>query len=1291
MSEVLGRLSQASASHTQADGTQDAGAIIQVSGTPTRRSPARPPPPERGCLSPRGNIPTLNPFAPSPLARAFERAEPAPEESLVTQTSITAPEPRPPPQDAALSEADVEALAATPAPAWQAAAAARRLPDMRACLVAHMYHGSPEQCALAARAYLAALACRAAPAVMLFDVVATEGVLRLVRMAAAARGAGAERDPRDAFAGDMDADAGAPAPVPDADVARLLSGLAGALPRVSLGRAGELLRSVVDGVLAAALAFASAPAVVVPAFACLEALLDPRGHPGDAEAALTTVFRALSAAILAPGPATGAVRGAAVDLARSSAASSARAGRAAASLVRHVCLQCPDRADARAHAVDATCRLLPALPWGERQRVVLFLAKLSRARAPSHRVVSVDLAHRFLVDFEGAFEAPPPAGAEGPAAGRTPLTPGAAPRTPAPAAGGTPAPQTSPATSMKRALTTPCDVLSPAPGAATPAAPAAEPLPLGVICLAVLLQRCSDKAAPVRARAASQLAAVLGDMAASLDPEECAAALARLGTLTGGGGGGPAGLPSALRTGGSGLLTRPATDGAAAPGDQAAAALRTLASVRSLARRRAADDRGTVRRAAVALLQSALATGLAVGEAHAGADPVDLHPTTEDLRAVQAAAGDVLLTVRRAALSASLELARTFVPRGAARCAAALVRVLARLVGDSEGSVQDAAVDAVSELVLRARAGPGAGEVSAAVLAAVGRGGAEGATLVRKALGVLRGRGQLKAGAVAKAMHALVDEASPLADDADAAAGAWTVLGEVGATDAAALSWPGVRAAWARCSPGREGPLPALVLRALACCAARAPAAETGRLVDELAGGLAGLGLPAGLAAAHVAALAALSPGSGRAAPGWAGRVFAAAEAAVRGLMDAIKRGDRPGVERAGAAADAALFAVGEVALVGAAAVPSRLSVLAQGLAGRSVVGASGEVAGEVPERTQAYAWVCVGKMALRDEALAKRVVPLLVQELSRSPSAAVRNNVMVVLTDLCSRYTALVDSHVPRLVACIRDASEVVRRQALALMARLLLSDYIKTRGAMFHQLLLALVDPSPAVRALAEYLVRDTLAVRLPMLAYNHFLEALFLVNNARALLDDHDISLSQAGAGGAARGAFDGLPEDAGMAGPAPEARRRRRQLYGVLLSCMAPENKFQVAAKVVQQVLSRVAEGDLAVDAASEEVVGDCLFVLGCPEARAAPAPGGAADRAVDDADPVSLTQAAGHVKGRLVDEMLKRHVRDTVSPPPPRSPELPRLAAAPPPCLPTASPPRLPATRPPRRWCPCCPG
>lgn len=110
------------------------------------------------------------------------------------------------------------------------------------------------------------------------------------------------------------------------------------------------------------------------------------------------------------------------------------------------------------------------------------------------------------------------------------------------------------------------------------------------------------------------------------------------------------------------------------------------------------------------------------------------------------------------------------------------------------------------------------------------------------------------------------------------------------------------------------------------------------------------------------------------------------------------------------------------------------------------------------------------------------------------------------------------------------------------------MLQDYVKWRGHLFHQFLRTLVDCSARVRNLAEYLLADTLASKVsyyllhqchqgisspgcdgrcndnrlprkpsamdcmslragvavaqaPLLAYNHFVEAVFVLNECRA----------------------------------------------------------------------------------------------------------------------------------------------------------------------------------------------
>ncbi|KAI9196218.1 hypothetical protein LWI28_022026 [Acer negundo] len=55
-------------------------------------------------------------------------------------------------------------------------------------------------------------------------------------------------------------------------------------------------------------------------------------------------------------------------------------------------------------------------------------------------------------------------------------------------------------------------------------------------------------------------------------------------------------------------------------------------------------------------------------------------------------------------------------------------------------------------------------------------------------------------------------------------------------------------------------------------------------------------------------------------------------------------------------------------------------------------------------------AWLTMGKLYQANNNLAKRYIPLFVQELQKSDSAALRNNLVVMMTDFCVCYTALVD-----------------------------------------------------------------------------------------------------------------------------------------------------------------------------------------------------------------------------------------------------------------------------------------
>ena len=84
----------------------------------------------------------------------------------------------------------------------------------------------------------------------------------------------------------------------------------------------------------------------------------------------------------------------------------------------------------------------------------------------------------------------------------------------------------------------------------------------------------------------------------------------------------------------------------------------------------------------------------------------------------------------------------------------------------------------------------------------------------------------------------------------------------------------------------------------------------------------------------------------------------------------------------------------------------------------------------------------------------------------------------------------------------------------------------------------MVALVDDSPGVRSLAEFLLADTLASKAPLLAYNHFVEALFLLN------DCHE---GVGGGGDPGAAMMEAGGEAFHLRGAAPAMRAKRDAIY------------------------------------------------------------------------------------------------------------------------------------------------
>lgn len=230
----------------------------------------------------------------------------------------------------------------------------------------------------------------------------------------------------------------------------------------------------------------------------------------------------------------------------------------------------------------------------------------------------------------------------------------------------------------------------------------------------------------------------------------------------------------------------------------------------------------------------------------------------------------------------------------------------------------------------------------------------------------------------------------------------------------------------------------------------------------------------------------------------------------------------------------------------------------------------------------RAHAFTVLGKLCLRDERLTKASLNLLARELHPSlphPNAAVQSNALVVLGDLSVRYTNMTDRYLPVLAACLQAGTEdpevtmisttssesaVVRKHAVLLLSSLLLQDYIKWRGLLFHRFLVTCSDDDEGVAHLAENVLSGPLWVRNPKLFYNHFVESLFVLNKCTA----HPIYVTAANHGDGGSGIAVGF-EGIHLNGKVGEFRRRK--MYDFLLSKLSDEEKIGVTARLAKEVL------------------------------------------------------------------------------------------------------------------------
>lgn len=352
--------------------------------------------------------------------------------------------------------------------------------------------------------------------------------------------------------------------------------------------------------------------------------------------------------------------------------------------------------------------------------------------------------------------------------------------------------------------------------------------------------------------------------------------------------------------------------------------------------------------------------------------------------------------------------------------------------------------------------------------------------------------------------------------------------------------------------------------------------------------------------------------------------------------------------------------------------------------------GSSSPMKRATPGSIRAHAFVTWGKLCLRSESLAQESLNLFARELHGAQEkedekfcVAVKSNALLVLGDLCFHYTHLVDRYLPVMAACLQTGllsvddehgfletttsqeSAIVRQHAVLMLSSLLLQDYIKWRGLLFHRFLVATSDPDEVVTSLAEQTLAGPMLKKDPKLFLNRFVESILVLNHCTA----HPMYQKAA----AADDYSNFWKENEMNSILLPIGRNdeststaRRYQIYKFMLQQMSDEEKLVITARLCKDILGAAVQskeggplgrvcrrqggGESEEETAARRVLCDTFFLLTSPWLRVGRrwAENTDDDIEIGHAEQNKAEQVVA-AKGRLLSRISSKHLVEILLP------------------------------------------
>uniref|UniRef100_A0A8C5SPB8 Condensin-2 complex subunit D3 n=1 Tax=Laticauda laticaudata TaxID=8630 RepID=A0A8C5SPB8_LATLA len=289
-----------------------------------------------------------------------------------------------------------------------------------------------------------------------------------------------------------------------------------------------------------------------------------------------------------------------------------------------------------------------------------------------------------------------------------------------------------------------------------------------------------------------------------------------------------------------------------------------------------------------------------------------------------------------------------------------------------------------------------------------------------------------------------------------------------------------------------------------------------------------------------------------------------------------------------------------------------------------------------MPSTVRAHAFITLGKLCLQHEDLAKKCIAALARELEVSKDVAVRNNVVIVMCDLCIRYTTMVDRYIPDIAVCLKDPEPFIRKQTLILLTNLLQEEFVKWKGSLFFRFVSVLVDPNPEIGSFVKFCLVHLLLKRNPVMFSQHFVECIFHFNGYerhekynKFLQSEREKSLFSL----------------KGKANKGP-----RMQIYKFLLEHFTDEQRFNITSKISQNILACFVDGILPLNMEANQLLSDTFEILSCKEIKLSAMRSRPEEDIQPEEDELAMANAVMQVaQKKLISQVQKKNFIENVIP------------------------------------------